>query len=296
MKTILGTVVISLFSLIAFGNNYTSYYSLCNSADKLVYLKKYSEALKMYDSAFSTVEYIHSFKYQKASKCAIMANDFEKAFLFARNSILNGSTRLFWKDRKLKSFRKSKYYNMLNDSVNDYQNIHLISINKEYKEIIDSLHYLDQRIIRKNKSCNGNYSIDSTLLPDNIWDLDSMIFQELLSLIDRFGFPSERLLGVKGYNNASILIHHNFRLEKNEQYHSIVINALYNGEYRPRDFEFMYEQYNVWFKENTFFSSWDRNTSKENIERLNKNREEYCLKDLSSFRLKNRGLKMKSIW
>lgn len=289
-------MIVIFISSLSIGQNYIDYYQLCNESDKEEYLGNTDLAQYKLERAFEIVEYVHANRYEKASKLAIKNKDFENGFLYAKKAIKNGNTSHFWKKKNLKKFRKTKYFQVLNDSVNIWEQQHLKTINFSYKQLIDSLYYIDQRIVRANKSVKGNYLIDKDELPKNLYDLDSIIFQTLLRAIEIHRFPSEQMIGISGYEKALIIIHHNFRLRQNEKYHPIAIQAVRNGEYLPEDFEGMYEQYNMWYKGQTYFTTFDKNLSEDNIKRINENRLKFGLKDLSAFKIKRKGLSMKSKW
>jgi len=272
------------------------YYHLCNEADRDIYHKDYEAALDKFEKAFELVDYVHAENYEKAGAYALQVKDYEKGYLYAKGAILNGSSSEFWERREFKLFRKTQYYNNLIDSSNVWKEQHLASLNMEYNMLIDSLYYIDQRIIRKTRHVKGNYKIDKKKLPSDLYELDASNFQTLLAAIEKYGFPSEKIIGFEGYQKALIIVHHNFRLKENEVYHPIVIEALRNGEYMPIDFAHMYEQYNRWSKDQTFFTVFDRNLSEENLKKINANRLKYGLKDLSAYKLKRNGLSMKKIW
>ena len=292
------TLFISIFFLACslFGQNYLPYYILCNKADEEIYLEENTEALKSLQEAFGLVDYVHSFQYDKASKCAIEINDYENGYRYARKAILHGSKNKFFNKKKYKSFRKTKYYQTLIDSIPYYEATHLSSLNNNYIQLIDSLYFLDQNVVRKNRRVKGNYNLHDLVIPANRYDLDTLIFLELIEAIEKYGFPSEKIIGPKCYNKALLLIHHNFRKKRNEAYHYIVKNAVFNGEYLPYDYEGMYEQYSIKCKNKTFFTTHDKDLSESNLKRINANRLEYGLKGLSSIKIKRKGLSMISLW
>ena len=103
------------------------------------------------------------------------------------------------------------------------------------------MQFIDQRVIRNNKFFKNHFNIN----PDTISrknNLDSLLFDYLISLIKKNGFPSEQNVGPNGYEAAVILFHHNVRLPQNEKYLKMVTEALFNGEYLPKDFAWMYDQ------------------------------------------------------
>lgn len=301
MKKTITLITLNLIINLLFAQNYINYYNLCNDADKEVYFKNYKKALDNYEKAFQSVDYVHADKYEKSSKCAIQIKDYKRGALYAKKAVLNGSSTHFWKNKKLKKFRKTDYYKILNDSVLIWEHQHLESINFDYKKIVDSLHYVDQRIIRNNKTIKGDYKIDKHKLPEDLFDLDSLIFQTLLEAIDKYGFPSEKNIGKDGYDNVWLLFHHNVRLPKNHHYLPLLENALKNGNYRPRDFAWMYDQGRLNIGKSPLFYygvPLPKSLIESKKEEIDKSRKEYGLKPLSSTKIKSRGRRtvMKILW
>jgi len=301
MKNLIIFLLFTLSAFSSFGQDYINYYNLCNEADKEIYFKNSKAALVNLENAFELVDYVHASQYEKASKCAIQIEDYKKGFLYAKKAILNGSSNHFWKSKKLKKIRKTTYYQILNDSVAVWEKIRLKSINYEYKKLIDSLYYIDQRIIRNNKTVKGNYKIDKINLPENLFDLDSIIFQRLLKSIDKFGFPSERNIGYEGYDKAWILFHHNVRLPQNHYYINFLVSALKKGEYRPRDFAWMYDQGKLNIGESPLFYygvPLPKNLTEEKKNKIDESRKKFGVKPLASTKTKTIGRRtvMKVLW
>ena len=290
-------VFLLLFSCSLLGQgDYIEYYHLCNEADEEIYLKHFPSALKKLEKAFALVGYVHARQYEKAGTCALEMEDFKKAYWYVKKAVLHGSSDYFMKRKRVKKFRKTMCLKMLNDSMAHWSNQHKRALNAKYQQLIDSLYYVDQSVVRKRKTLAGDYQINLQRLSKDPFELDAIVFQALLTGMEKDGFPSEQKIGIETYKKAAIIIHHNFRLKENEKYHHIVIDALKNGEYRPKDFANMYEQFQMWHKNQTFFTTWDKNLTPANLLRINANRKEYGLKDLSTFKIKRKGLKMKSRW
>ncbi len=274
----------SLLFQISFSQHYRDYYKNCYKADSLIYEKNYTLALEKYKSAFTSVDYVHYKYLRSAAKCAIRIKDFESAGRYLRQSIINtGFVDFFSAFKRVPSgrFKRTTYYKNIKDSIPHYLEQHKKNTNWEYSAIIDSLHYVDQRIIRGSKHAKGDYDIDTSMLPRNRYELDSTNFQTLLECIEKWGFPSEELVDA----NPIMILHHNMRLEKNEKYHPIAFKAVWEGDWDPRSFSWMYEQYCKWHKDSTFFGLGG-DLSEENIKRVSENREKFYLRPLSHSNIK----------
>lgn len=277
------TLFLSVLFFKAYTQEYGFYYKTSNYADNLFFNRNYQQALDTYEKAFKSVPYIHSERLMNACTCAVKAGEFKRAYDFAKRSIINSGKSFIMvrlKRNKFRKFRDTPYFKNLKDSLELFKNRNSLQINVEYKALIDSLLYVDQNIIRKNKSVKGNYKIDLASLPEDKFKLDSSNFKKLLELINQYGFPSEELLGFDGYSNASTIIHHCFRKKENEKYHHIIFEAINKGWYMPRNFSFWYEQFNMWHKNQTYFTTNDKDTSKSNLDRINSNRAKFFLKEI----------------
>lgn len=289
------TISFALVLRCTFAQSYESYYLQCNSADSLKYVGKNDEALKMYKTAFQSVDFVHSDKLIKAYRLAIEMKLFHDAGIFGRSIIVNsGKTELIKTNSS--EFKKSIDYKNLLDSSRYFLVEFNQRINHQYIKIIDSLVFIDQYIIRKNKSYKDNYAIDKSKLPVNIFDLDSSNWQFLYTCIKKWGFPSEENVGHDHYCKAWAILHHNLRLVQNEKYHREIVEYIKNGSYLPEDMMVWYEQFQQQNYGTTFFTTWDGNLTSENLMRINKNRVAFSLKRLDAYELRKNGRYMELKW
>ena len=149
-KTLVTLILIFIFNL-TFSQNYVGYYSLCNTADSLMYIGKENEALNKYKSAFKAVDFVHSEKSKKAYELAIRTNSYKDAFDFGKITLTNSGKKEFIKTTS-RDFKKTNYYKMLIDSSDFFLLKYNERINHDYIKIIDSLVYVDQYIIRNHLS------------------------------------------------------------------------------------------------------------------------------------------------
>ena len=278
-----------------FAQDYAYYYESCNRADSLAYYVGDQAALDEIKKGFESVDYVHSENYMKAYSLAIRLKKFDEAFYFGRMIIINSGqkNRIHTKSR---DFKKSKQYQLLLDSTSHYLTLYNSRINHGYIQLIDSLLYVDQHIIRGSHNIKGNYQIDKATLPENKYELDSKNWGMLSHLIDSLGFPSEQNVGAEAYYNAWIIIHHNLRLKENEAYHPKIFEFVGNGDYLPKHFSFWYEQYQTNVHDTSYFYTWDGNLSEENLKRIDQNRRRFWLKGLNSVEIKKNGRKFIGKW
>jgi len=298
-------IILTAISIQIFGqieNDYIGYYNLTNEGDKQIYLKNDSLAYDCYLKAFEKVDYIHSRKLIIGAKLATKQNDYKNVYEFSKNAIIQGTETKFYKNKEFKKFRKTDLFKIFKDSLNYFQAEYGKNLNNDYKKQIDSLYYVDQRIIRNNKSVKGKYNIDKSKLPEKIFDLDSLIFVDILALIEKYGFPTEKNVGGKTFINVSIIYHHNFRLPRNKKYMEIAQEAVRKGAFLPRDYAWMYDQSIAWFtKEEPYFYYgvyFDVKKLNEKKDLINKRRKEWGIKPLDAQKIVIRGKTVitKQLW
>ncbi|MFH2142397.1 MAG: hypothetical protein ABIJ97_08250 [Bacteroidota bacterium] len=298
-------LIVSFYILIIttiHGQNYIEYYNLCNEGDKQIYLENYQEALAKYEEAFSLVDYVHAKQYKSASICTAKLIDYGKTSQYAAKAILNGFPDEFLKDKIFKDFRKSKYYRVLRDSLPSLKNLHQKSVNLSYQKEVDSLYYIDQRIVLGNKHVKGNFNIDQSALPIKNAEIDSLIFKHLLELIDKYGFPSEKTIGYEGYANVWVLFLHNVRLPQNEKYITLLEEALINGEYQPSNYAWMYDQSMMRKDQEPMFyygmpTTYDFSDSEK--QKIDEIRRQYGIKPIESIKIetfKNGDIRHTPLW
>lgn len=295
------TIALCLTSLLGTAEDYISYYNYCNEGDRYVYLKEYELALEQYELGLAAVKYVHVHQLEKASMCAAKVGEFESCAFYAKEAILNGSTANFLNRKAFKNFRRTPQYSSLEASIDQLKTQHLSSINLTYKQLIDSLHYVDQRIIRGNSSVKGNYAIVKDSLPEDRYKLDARNFAVLLELIDLYGFPSEKNIGPAGYANVWALLHHNLRLPENSAYLPMAKSAVENGEYLPRDYAWMYDQSRGYTLQKPLFYygvSLVKHLSEEEIAQADEERRKLGIKPLAATEIKKRGrgIRQKQLW
>lgn len=278
------------------GQNYANYYRACNNSDSLAYLGFYKQALDTLESAFESVDVVHSENYFDAYHLAIKLENFEKAVEYGKKAIINSGNINITRTKASIDFRKSNYYSSIIDSCDYFIDLYEERVNKNFQNIIDSIYFVDQRIIRKNRSVKGKFNIDKDKLPVDRFDLDSSNWSVFHRLVQEYGFPSEQNVGYESYRKACILLIHNLRKPGYDKYHVEYFEYLEKGLYLPKDIVLWYEQYNMNVLGKTFFTTWDKNLSEENIQRIDNNRWKFYLKGMNSIDISKYGLSMVSKW
>lgn len=266
-------------------NVYIKYYNLCNAGDSLYYFKNYKEAMEKYETAFKIVDFVHVKNLRNASICASKINQNKVAWDYAKRAISGGENEKILKN----SFPKNISKEILKDSIIYFKNQHQKSINQFYIKEIDSLYFVDQNIIRGNKTVKSNADFSKLAIPQNKFDLDRDVWNHLIGLISIYGFPSEKNIGPKAYEQVSIILHHNFRLPQNQHQMPIATEALKKGEYLPQDFAWMFDQFLSMLNKNPFFyygSKDPSRLSKDELLQIEENRRKYGVKPFSAYKIK----------
>lgn len=274
MRAKFSLLLIIIIFQVSYCQNYIEYYNLSNQADSLKYYKKYEEASKKYEEAFSKVNFVHSDRYVKAGITAINLKNFELANSYFEKALTQSGNKSFYKMSEFKKNKKEFQYLLKNHQI--LENKFLENSNEIYRRKIDSLFFIDQ---------NSRNSKTSTR------EKDDSLFSNLVQLIGTNGFPSEELVGIDSYNKAKIILHHNLRLDKNQnllkEYFTKYVET---GNYRPEDYAWVVEQNRIWFNNLKplyyYVSSTKALSDSEKLE-INRKRREIGLKPIEAYKESN---------
>lgn len=295
MKTGRLTLILFFVHYYVSAQNYEVFYRCSNKSDSLEYVKEYQKALDTLEYGFKTVDFIPSDFVLKALDLTVKNGLNEKAYTYAKMSLINSGDQKISKQFP-KKFLKSEQYKMILDSLPVFLQMYESRINQEYGAILDSIYYVDQNLIRNNEEVTGDYSIDRSKLPENLFELDQSNWILLHRLIQDYGFPSEKNVGLDRYTKSWPILVHSLRLKENQKYHKEIFSYIQMGEYLPEDVFLWYEQYNMQELKQTFFSTWDGNISVENLARIDLNQKAFYMKGIAAFELKKGGMIMDSKW
>lgn len=244
-------VILGVYNPVGSQSNYIEYYNLVNQANRSWHEKDYAKSLQNFQEAFEKVEYVHSINFAKAARTAAKIEDFKLTKRYILEAIKKGYPNNFIDSKIFKKFRKSDEYKALKTQMGKAQVERESSVNKEYKSEIDSLHFIDQHILR------GRNNVTGFIEDPNLQYSDSANFSYLLKLIDLYGFPSERNIGFEGYSKSWVIIHHSARLPNNHYYHPSLLAYLKAGEYSPENYCWVIDQGNEIEDEPLTYYHWD---------------------------------------
>jgi hypothetical protein len=265
-------------------NDYIAYYNLCNEGDEQAYLKNYPLAIAKYDSAFGKVDFIgvnYLINYAR-----ILSNvDKKKSMEALRLALMKGmhtNNLKQWDE----IFINESRFKEIRDSVYDYNKIYLASINSEYARAIDSLEYVYRCIVMK--SCIGFEKDEFKVsVPDSRLFLKASIFDCLMKLIGKYGFPSEKRIGVSAHK-VHFIFHLNMLESSMEKYLSLLESAVKKGEYEPDSYAYIHDVIRMNKKDSLLFyqgSDNIMNLSDEEKLLIDLRRSSIGLKPLRSFNI-----------
>lgn len=289
---------IYLLSTSLLAQSYIDYYHQAHIAAEHFYKNNTQKALAELEESFKKVESIHLEKYQRAVEYSLAEKDTLKVINYLQCFFKQGGDIQDFSSKSRKLLLENSAINSVLDSMKSYHQLHQLSLDQAYIKLIDSLIYIDQVVVRKNKKyhCLKKYDVPEVKNEDVRHQLDSAVFNSMINRIQKIGFPSEWIVGKEYYRKASVILLHGARLAENEWTHSLLQRAVIDGKYLPEDFALMFEQYNLNTKGKSYFMTWDKNCSPENLNRLDSNRKQFGLKPLRAFKLKRKGLKMVAQW
>jgi hypothetical protein len=253
-STLIFSLFFSLFcNVIIAQYDYISYFNYCNEGDEQAFLKNYALALKKYDTAFNSVDFIHTNHLLKYALTCIEAGDTSKAIDYVRKALINGLDTLILYQYMYTHLKGNKRIFKLKDSAFYFHNLYLKRLDLPYSREVDSLQYIDQCIIRQNCENENRYTFHKDRIPKDRFELDSFVFLHLINLVNEKGFPSEKRVGTKSAGKVWVIFHHNVRLPQNEKYIDMIESALKKGEFEPHHFAWMYDQGKMYKNEKPYF-------------------------------------------
>jgi len=255
------------------GQDYLNYFHKINNAKLLLENGEYIKANNEYERAFSIVKNYHS-------------------------EYIEGYIKTCKKLRKRKKVKELKVFLSSNT----------ISNNQLFTNQISRIHSLDQKVRTKKyvkarnffyKSIKDTNTDNRTQKEINIINLiedwrktDSTNIETILGFISKYGFPSERKVGLKSYHQAIVILLHFDKDENNERLAEILDKALKQGEILPKDYAWIIDRrLNLYGNEQLYYSIPFNlhGLSKDKLKYYNTNRHKIGMPKLNKAKIKYRG-------
>ena len=245
MKRWIGVSAVSLFlvgQVCASEPDFRLYHQHIAKAEELIAGEFYAEALKAYDTAFSTGEFIFLRDCKVAAQLALYLGDDQKSFEYLKLGIrLGWDWRGIKKNRFLQPLQKEQQWRLVR---NHYDSLHAMyenSLDRELRKEVHKMFKKDQRkaigaLFTFGSEAQDRYS-ERKFAPNNEKQV-----ARLMEILDNYGYPGEKLIG-NNYWVMTILSHHNSISEsycqKDTMYTYLqprLLSAIHNGEMSPYEY------------------------------------------------------------
>ena len=278
-----------------YGQNYIDYQKTLNRTDEDIITKNYDLALKRLDSIYNDFEFIYARHCIKALQICCYINDSIRADKWLTKCFKQGVP--FWNIKTNDLTNKSLSYSTTKNTVYHYDSLYLLnesSININLSRLIDSLFAIDQKYTRKVN--NGFILFRFTIYELQWLKNNKRQFAIIDTIIDHYGFPGERLIGLGNRKEDSsaikylkfyspiieadkrayfMLIHYfsNPRKDINEK----LIQNVIRGYIPASQFGTLNDFMARWGKHKygnyQYYNVWHQDPNKENIESINARRQ-----------------------
>lgn len=210
-------------------SNYIAYSNYINKAELYITENKFSDALVYYDSTLSVKDIPFARDAYNAAVCAAMVKNDKKCYSYLKVLIDKGvSLKHIQSVDVLNCFLKTKKGKQLTD----YTKHNDVHYNKRLRFIIDSLETADQFF----RSKEGKYVV----YMDTIKKIDASNAFFLVKFIEKYGFPSEEMIGIKDDSLSMQLPYYVIIMHQQNgspssvmNFSEILVKALRNNEIEP---------------------------------------------------------------
>lgn len=213
--------------------SYPEYYHLIRQAKRAATEGENHLALQKFEKASNLVSYTHTKNFRWASFIAIKINDCEKALAYYRKAVEQGFEFFKWDYSQFKNCPNwsRQFEQELFASINSFSQKESMQLSK----LIDSLYSEDQK--------------RGSIPTKEIREIDSLNILKIRDLIDKYGFPDERLVGEESAKNAFLIMLHFDEDKGNKVLEPILNDALYNGKISPENYGWIVDRRLNWSDE-----------------------------------------------
>jgi uncharacterized protein YnzC (UPF0291/DUF896 family) len=205
-------IIFSIFlTSYVFAQDYIDYQRIINRIDEDVLNKDYSTAIKRLDSLYENFDFIYARHCFKAIQICSVSQDTLRADKWLEKSFIQGVP--IWMARTNELTKQALNYTTTQSTIESYDSLRTIyttSINLEIRNIIDSLYVIDQQYTTK---VNDGFILFRNTYHGIRWlKNNKKQFAILNEIIDAYGYPDERLIGLPRNLEDSIqqIKHFNF--------------------------------------------------------------------------------------
>lgn len=211
--------------------DYPTYYRNMNTINDLLELGEFEKARYKFDSIVVLVKHVPSAHYFKMARISAERNNCELTRKYLLAAFKNG-------EEYGKGIRKHKVIigctTIVNELIAKEKEIHDKYFNYDYKAQIIAMHEEDQSVRTSNEFKTKGKVIDS------------LNMEKMLSLIDKYGYPSEKLIGIRSAFDAFIILLHMDRDTNNKIFGPILNEAYSDGYLWPNGYAWIVDRRRNW--------------------------------------------------
>lgn len=278
----------------SYGQDYIKYQRTFNRIDEDVITMNYKLAIERLDSVYSNFEFIYAKHCIKALQICITANDSVRADMWLAKCFSQGVP--VWLLNTNEITKKSLHLSTTQNTLQKYDslsNVYKSSIHHHLSKQIDSLFTLDQKYTHKVN--DGFFALRYTIYYLQWMRNNKRQFAMINNIIDNYGFPGERLLGlgdmtedsssIKFYKRIGLdfygdrrvyfMLIHYFSTPRKDINDKLLKNVI-NGFLPSYQFGALNDFMAKWGKKRygdyQYYNVWHQDNRAENIDDINKRR------------------------
>jgi len=294
MKRLSIWLFILFLTVNSFGQNYIDYQRTFNLIDEDILIQNNKSAIERLDSIYSNYEFIFAKHCIKALQICISVNDSISADKWLAKCFMQGVP--LWVIRNDDITKKSLQYSTTYTTIQKFDSLYSIykaSIDINLSRKIDSLFTIDQKYTHKIN--DGFFALRYTIYYLQWLKNNKRQFAIIDNIIDIYGFPGERLLGLGDMTEDSssikffkrnglsflgdkrvyfMLIHYYTtpRKDINDKLLHNVINGFIPAYQFGALNDFMARWGKKRYGDYQYFNVWHQDNKPENLDKINKRR------------------------
>ncbi len=223
---------------IAFSQNYIDFQKNITRAEIAILDSNYNEASNIYYDLFQNYDFVFLGNCVSACQSSIALNNDSLAFYFAERAVKQGlKMNQIETEKTLKLLKTKPQWNTFSANYDSLRAIYTKSVNWELRKKINELYDRDQLWRDRHELQWWNFLWKPLIKRRWYKELEQIVEIELVPLINQYGYPGEKLIGVD-----EKYMHHK---SKNDSYNSskiVIILIHYYSKNRSLDDTFLLEE------------------------------------------------------
>lgn len=237
-KKLLQSVFIWIFFIPLFSQgqsqSFILYHQLKVQAEQEICRSNFEKALFYYQEAFKVVKNPFVKELYNATLCAALAKDTTQMFLLMDKCLRRGVQFSTFEKNKatFENYFELYQWSYYRENQEQLHKIYLKRVNLEYKNLLDSLDVIDQHIRKEKRlwvSSFPNSKIGVNQI-SKINEIDSIHAETIKGIILKYGFPTERNMGINGKTDMLYFGHVCVWHTIDKEFMILVHNAFLQGD------------------------------------------------------------------